>query len=415
MSEQVKSDKEILKEQKEKREQEIRDIAEHLKKEMGFNSGTGSTMFDLKETPNGPALVSRTRIDETKLPDGWKYATYNSKEGLYRMIGGKEEFIPVEHERDKSEVAVYKGPQDVVDGILAENPHINKGQVYFESHSGAIQLVGVVNDNIKMPAGLKYEDGFIVDTNDYGKKYEVKRMFANDVSKHDITAGGSEVQTYGVKENLAQTAYHEDKELSKYEVTSQQGARFQDYGIKILNFKDMANVYLNYEKDSHGRVVSKQKNGEYRDMNIERENDPLVEARLEVAQVWADAYIKVSGGKNEMLAFSGDETAQKFEKMVEIANSARGMKASELVDLMFNVGMESKIAAYFLTDSRITEMFGINKDISSEMAVQKLEQLKSERLKQNAQNMVGAFSGNAMEEMEDDGPVMERKGPGYRL
>ena len=128
-------DYETLRSEREAKEQQIREIADELKKNMGFNSG--STNFGLKDTPNGPALVVRGNFDKNKLPDGWTYESNYlldsnyGKEGIWRWKDGKREFIEIEHEADKSEVVKYNSPDDVVNAILAENPHINKNQIYF--------------------------------------------------------------------------------------------------------------------------------------------------------------------------------------------------------------------------------------------------------------------------------------------
>ena len=400
-----RNDAQFLKEQEEKKRQEILDIATHMKNAMGYNSG--STMFDVKETPNGNALVIRGQFDPMKLPGDWKYESNYlldsdyAKEGIYRMVDGKREFIPIVHERDKSEVTIYRSPEDVVNGILAENPHINKDQIYFDNHSGAIQLVGVVN-NITMPAGLEMQDGFIVDINDYNKKYEVRKELANNISINDIQAGGREAQTYGVRENITRTAYQEEASASIFVDEDTAGSQFQDYGKTILDFAEMGRVYENYTKNARNEVVSREKDGSYKVLDNMREHDPLIEAKLEVAQVWVDAYTRASGSTNGALAFSGGvETEQNFNRMISIANSCQGKKVSELVEALFNNGMEAKIAVYFLTDPRTARMFNLELDLSPEMAVNQLENLKEERSQQ--------IADDAMESVEEF--VMEMKRP----
>jgi len=407
-----RNDAQVLKELEEKKRQEILEIANHMKTAMGYNSS--SRMFDVKEMPNGHALVIRGEFDPMKLPGDWKYESNYlldsdyGKEGIWRWKDGKREFLPIVHERDKSEVTIYRSPEDVVNGILAENPHISKDQIYFDNHSGAIQLVGVVN-NITMPAGLEMQDGFIVDINDYGKKYEVRKELANNISINDIRAGGQEAQTYGVSENLTQSAYHEESSLSKYVDTDEQGSEIQDYGKKILDFNEMRNTFENYTKNARNEVVSREKDGSYRVFENMREHDPLIEAKLEVAQVWVDAFTKASGNTNGDMAFSGGvETEQSFKHMLDIANFTQGKKISEMVSYMFEKGLEARIAIYFLADPRVARLFNFEMDMSPETAVNKLESLKAERLKQSAKEMVDAFTPDS--EMEDDF-VMEMKPP----
>jgi hypothetical protein len=117
-------------------------------------------------------------------------------------------------------------------------------------------------------------------------------------------------------------------------------------------------------------------------------------------------------------AFAGEETAQKFDEMISIANSCRGLKVSQVVEILFDRGMESKVAIYFLSDPRMVKYFGYEADLSPAGAIEKLQELKNKRSERIADDMFGKLSalGSSVStmEMDDDVPVMEmhKKGPG---
>lgn len=411
-------DKAFLEQQRKDREKQILEIVEHLKKEMGFNSGTGSTMFDMKQTPNGPALVARTTIEENALPNGWKYgvsALDGNKEGVWRTNDkGEHEFIPIEHERDKSEVARYSSPQHVVDSILAENPQINKSQITFDNHSGAIQLVGLINDNVKMPAGLEMQDGCIVDINDYGKKYEIRRMFANDVSIHDITAGGDEVNSDGVKKNLGQQAYHEDS-LSMYD---QKDAHISSSDMSLLNFEDMKYCFEHHRKSKENVLITAEKDNSYKDVDNEVVKDSRIKAQYELAEAWVHAYEMASGKEGDQVAFEGEYSSTIYRACMQAATQCQGKSLKEVAEVLFyinefeNTGMVKTIL-YFLSDPKIAPMFQLNvNEISPEQAFQLVEDMKMESLHESYQDTFGYLQeklDNAVNPVyEKEEEVMER-------
>ncbi|MGN0961325.1 MAG: hypothetical protein ACI4PF_03910 [Christensenellales bacterium] len=368
------NDMEVLRKTREEKRKEMDKISDYLYDKTGFNRG--DNRIQVKENNVGvDTLFVAPGIDLTNLPDGWKYeANYNldgpTKEVIYRMRDGKYEYIPIGHESNKSTVIKYSSPEDVVDAILAENAHIDKSQCYFDRNSSRIRIVGVVND-IKMPQGLEMRDGKIVDINDYGKFYEVEKALAQEISKDDMMSGTGDANTVGVQENISQNPYHDDP-LSKYVKPNEKGATIEQYGMELFDFNRMKYVNHNYTKNERGEVVSKDKDGQYKSFGTKSELDPIVEATLELNEIWGNAYMAVAGvsgkgeNRNPDMAFEGEASGVLFQKMMNKVLQSNSRDLSGILtylcesdpEFLNNAGF-IKVVGVFLSNPQVARVLGI--------------------------------------------------------
>jgi hypothetical protein len=370
----VKQEEELRK-QKEERKKTLDDLAQKMISKSGFNQG--DMRIQVKENRVGePTLFVAPGVDLHNLPDGWQYeANYMldgdyAKEGIWRWKDGKREFLPIEHESNKSQVVKYTSPEDVVDAILAENSHIDKSQIYFDRNTNTIMATGVLND-IKMPQGLEKQDGKIIDFNDYGKEYNIQKVFANDVSLDAMMSGTGDFNKSGVRENVAQTPYHEEI-LSQYKKVEGEGATIQQYGMSLFDFRRMKYAEEYYQINDDGTISTKTgKDGDYSSTGTERvPNAPLVEATLELNKIWIDAYMTVYGSKNErdfeagaFEAFEGKDVF--FENMMQKVKTSSSKKFSEMMlelldneDVINNI-QDFKVFACFMTNAQVANVLGI--------------------------------------------------------
>ena len=418
-------DIELLRKERERREKEIREVAEKTKENMGYNSG--STNIDLKETPNGPALVIRGDFDPFKLPGDWKYeSNYRldsdyGKEGIWHWEGGKREFIEIKHEADKSEVVQYRSPDDIVDAFLAENYHIHKDQIYFDEHSGAIIFANIPN-NIVIPQGLETQGGFIVSTNDADIKTEIKKESANNISKDAITAGSGEGNTLGVQENLAQQSISEDPTLSKFK--DQEDVNLQDLDINMLDFSEMAAAFEQYTNESKGGIVEQEKEGSEKVLDNQTNEDINVKTKLALANIWKEAFESASGMSNTRnMSFTGETSHIQFDTCIKVAKGMHGATLEEYASVLFQMhGFESsgfvKTMLYFISNPKISSMLQINcSGMTPEGAIAKVDELKSRQLKEEFAGLKDNLEYGLIDQLREhrEGPendmerVMERR------
>lgn len=406
------NEKEILKKSKEETKKIMEDLATTLRRQNGFNMS--DNRIEVRENAVGEnTIYLAPGVDLNNLPDGWKYeANYQlssdyAKEGLWRMKDGKYEFLPIGHDLDKSKVAKYSSPDDMVNAILAENPHITKDQMYYDRNGNCIKMVGVLND-IKMPQGLEIRDGVLVDINDpYAKPYEIQKTLANDTSKSDMRTGTGDFNNYGVQNNIGQNPYQEDI-LSKYKTPTEAGATIEQYGKQLFDFKRMKYVNDNFQKNDRGEVITKNKDDNYKSFNTADNNDPLIEATLELNEVWGRAYTAVAGkagkdGANIDMAFDGEATGELFQNMINSVANCPTRELSGILlylcendnDILAHAGF-LKVVGVFLSDPKVANALGIERvnGASIEGIMAGVDHMANEHLKENLENML-------------DGPVME--------
>lgn len=415
------NDKEILKKNKEEIKKTMEDLASTLRRQNGFNMG--DNRFDIRENSVGDyTLYIAPGVDLNNLPDGWKYeANYYldsdyPKEGLWRMKDGKYEFLPIGHDLDKTRTATYTTPDDVINAVLSENPHITKDQVYYDRNGNIIKLTGVVND-LKMPQGLEMRGGKLVCINDpNGKEFEVEKVLANDTSKSDMRVGSNidGYNNYGVQENIGQNPYQEDI-LSKHKTQTEQGATIEQYGRSIFDFNKMKYVNHNFIKNDRGEVITKNKDDNYKSFNTQDNNDPMIEATLELNEVWINAYMSVAGksGKDDVksdMAFEGENSAELFHNMMNAVEISPKRNLSDILfylcehdgEILAHTGF-LKVMGVFLSEPRVAMALGIDnvKGVSIDAIIMGVDKMANQKLKDDAKGMMNALG------MEGDGPVME--------
>ena len=198
------NDNEILKQQEEDRRKLMNDFADKMSHVNGKN--LSDQFFSVEETPNGLAIGIKGKFDPFHLPDGWQYepayllASGYPQEGFYRMVDGKREFMPIKNIQDRTIVREYRDIIDVRSAISAENPHINTEQIQADPQTGAILLVGVVND-FKVPQGLSLNDSgqTFEQGTDYAKGFEIRKVTAHEYY-NSVLAGSKESQTEDMKQ-----------------------------------------------------------------------------------------------------------------------------------------------------------------------------------------------------------------------
>lgn len=395
----AESDKEILKEQERKQREEIKNIADTMKQREGYNSS--NTIYEMKENSVGtPSLFIRGKIDKENVPFGWRYEAswlLNSsypQEGLVKKIDGKDVFIPIVYEEDKSTVAVYQTPNDVVNAILSVNS-LDRGQVNIDTVSGIIEIIGYLHDNLTMPAGLKNEDGKIKTINDYGKEYVIKQSNAHEASYTGVQSGSNESNT----ENIKQSPYYEDSTLSKYKDSETEKAVF---GPDDFNYSEMKRVYAAYKEDSTGEVVSNVgKDGSDRVINGGRESqNPRVASTLALAKIWVSSYNEYkSHMASEKGDFSPQFTSDEIQRVFNsLTDSWRGKKLSEIVDNMHGCELSRDLIEcmiYFISNQKVSETLGLQRDMSADLLINHLNTRENEDL-MNGANVVRQmiFNGN---------------------
>lgn len=403
------NDKEILKKQKEEQKKLMEDLVSKLRSQNLFNMG--DNRIEVRENAVGEnTIYLAPGIDLNNLPDGWKYeANYQldsdyAKEGLWRMKDGKYEFLPIGHDMDKSRVVKYSSPEDMINAILAENPHIDKDQMYYDRNGNTIKMVGVLND-IKMPQGLEMRDGMLVDINDpYGKPYEIQKSLANDTTKSDMQAGTKDFNDYGVKQNIGQNPYQEDI-LSQYKTPTSAGATIEQYGMQLFDFRRMKYVQENYMKNDRGEVISKNKDDSYKSFNTKDENDPLIEATLELNEVWGNAYTIVAGkagkeGNSADRAFEGEATGELFQNMLISVQQSPNRDLSAVLlylcqndnELLAHTGF-LKVVGVFLSDQRVANALGIERvnGASIDAIIAGVDHMANEQLKESFDDMMDSL------------------------
>lgn len=403
------NDKEVLKKSKEEKRKLMEDLATTLRRDNGFN--LSDNRIEVRENAVGEnTIYIAPGVDLNHLPDGWKYeANYQldsdyPKEGLWRMKDGKYEFLPIGHDMDKTRVAKYSSPDDMVNAILSENPQISKDQFYYDRNGNSIKIVGVVN-NIKMPQGLEIRDGVLVDINDpYAKSYEIQKTLASDTSKSDMRAGTGDFNNYGVQNNIGQNPYQEDI-LSMYKTPTESGATIEQYGLQLFDFKRMKYVHDNYMKNDRGEVISKNKDDYYKSFNTQDNNDPMIEATLELNEAWSNAYALVAGksgkeGATGDRAFEGEATGELFQNMLNAVAQSPNRNLSGVLlylcehdnDILAHAGF-LKVVGVFLSDPRVASVLGIERvnGASIDTIIAGVDHMANEHLKDTFDDMMDSL------------------------
>lgn len=371
----IYNDKEVLKKDKEAKQNLIIDLANKISVDMGFNSTDDRVRLG-EDLSGNPVLTIAGKVDLDNLPDGWKYESKcllfsdYPQEGLMRMKDGKYEFIPIEHAMDRSRVQQYSSPDDVVNAILSINTQIDKSQVYYDRDTGAINIVGTTG-NITMPPGLEMQDGCVVDINDpYRKKYPVIKSLASDMTKDNMTVGSGDFNKSDVKKNVDMVAYQKEIQ-SQYKTRTSEGATVEQFGKSLLDFSRMKYANEHYMKNEAGDVVTRNKDDNYKSFDTASNSDPRIEATLELNEIWARAYAKVAGmsgkdGEARDKAFQGDNTGAMFQEAIENVSNCPGRNLSDILmflcendnDLLNHTGF-LKVMAVFLADPQVASILGI--------------------------------------------------------
>lgn len=375
MMKDVYNDKEVLKKEKEDKQKIIRDLANKISVDMGFNSTDDRVRLG-EDLSGGPVLMVAGKVDLNNLPDGWKYESKclifsdYPQEGLMRMKDGKYEFIPIVHAMDKSRVQEYSSPDDVVNAILSVNPQISKDQVYYDRDTGNINIVRTTG-NITMPAGLEMQEGCVVDINDpYRKKYPVIKSLASDMTQDNMSVGSGDFNKSDVKKNVDRVAYQKEIQ-SQYKTRTSEGATVEQFGKSILDFSKMKYANEHYMKNGAGEVATRNKDDNYKSFDTASNSDPRIEATLELNEIWTRAYSKVAGisGKEGVAgdrAFEGDTTGAMFQEAIENVSSCPSRNLSDILkflcekdsDLLNHTGF-LKVMGVFLADPQIASILGI--------------------------------------------------------
>ena len=414
---QQERDEEVLKKQREEREKTIQDLQFNLKKDHGFNSD--SFAFGLKNMPNGPTLCIRTNeFNPKQLKDGWSYEPAwlldkdYAQEGIKRQkADGSYEFIPISREESKSEIAVYRDATDIRDALLSVMDGITPDQIQIDEISGRdeIYIIGELFDNTTpMPAGLKYEDGCIIDVNSSAnRKIEVKHITAHE---HYNTT------SLGDNRDRADGTLNENARDDQEKNTAEEQFTISD--IDYMRFDDMKDVYENYTLDSQGNVVSKLKDDTYRLIESKQNNDPKLRKKLAFADCWANAYKRASSSENGEFAFGGETTNVDYNAAMQVVMMCRGTDIESVARGLFelfefqNTGL-IKTVLNFVYDPKISKMFEINTSgMTPDDAFNKVEALRHDLLKSEWSEMISDIRSNrdaALDELSLGGFVMEHE------
>lgn len=424
---QQERDEEVLKKQREEREKVIKELCESLRNEQGLNSDNNK--FDMKETANGPTLLVRGNETFTQqhLKNGWYYeANYlldkdYSQEGVFRYgKDGKREFIPITREMDASQEIDYNTAQDVVNAIIAANPHIGQDQVMIDTTSGVadIQLVGVLG-NWTIPQGLKVdENGNLRAYNkSYDNEFRVKKVLAHETTAEDKIGASVESNTDSVNRgHLQEYALDYKRVVNNIDIMNMDST-------SLFNFDQMQQIYNTHYKDDRGYLVKKGNENDYMRNDSTHNDNALDSARYDVARLWINAYTIVMKGRgysqnqqdkdvDPNQAFQGEEFQTIFEACINQLENARGGKTSQLAEAFVDHYKQDNVQAidtmiYFVSNPCIASKYQLELDMSPAVCVQKCNDKRSQMLR-DAWNNALSDPHSAEDENEKGGFCMER-------
>lgn len=390
--------------------EEMDKIVEYLRVKKGFN--IGSNVFSVGKDANGYVMELRTVVDNIyDLPSGWNYGTYYldgyPKTGMYTMKDGKYMFLPTKNEIDKSKVIEYKTVQDFKDAIIAANPHL-ENQVSITSGFGAEGIIQIEGSRygIDLPTTDLYYDeskGCIVSSINPGIEFRVEFVRSAEVNNETNVRDASVDSS--VNTSLDSAAIKNQESIDTRGESEGKGVSIADYGFEIFDFNQMKYVADKYKFGNDNNVISKEEDGaRYKiegGRSVDIDSDPRrVEAILKLNKIWVQSYnMALAGagkepGEDSSIAFSGEVTANTFNTIIiGLKNGGSNLKMSELPQLLFDkFGFEQagfiKVMMYFISNPTISSMFQLEMDVSPDMAIQMIDKIKFDALKEEATDVM---------------------------
>ena len=388
--------------------QEMNNMVEHLRRIKGFN--IGSNNFEVDKDANGYVIRLRSVVDNVKdLPNGWTYGTYYldgyPKTGMFAMKNGKYIFLPTRNEIDKSTEVEYKTVNDFRSAIIAANPHLDQ-KVSITTGLGAegvIQIEGSLH-GIDLPTTDLFYDadkGCIVSSINPSIEFRVEFVRSAEVN-HETNVYGD--ASSDVNSSLDQAAIRDEESIATRGESEGKGVSISEYGVQIMDFGLMKYVAENYTFGDDNNVISKiDDETRYRlneGRSVSSDSDPRrIEAVLKLNKIWANSYQQALLGSgrevdDDLAAFQGEATTSNFNVVIQgLVNSGTQLKMSQIPELLYEkFGFEQggfvKVMLFFISNPEISHMFQFEMDITPEMAVQKIDEIKNTALKEEAADVM---------------------------